>query len=150
NAWPETAARLEEAALRLRCRGVVADPEGIGWNDLSASLREPQIGGLALALRHMRQSGLDVGVTSVPLWPLRGMLAEALGGVAWGSPQVYLRDDLAARPPARQVMAEWRRLFGSAIPSVALWSGRGSVYDTEAAYREYLAQLPQDSAGAIG
>ncbi len=140
-----TAPVLERAARDLGADGIVADPEA-GW----ASASPAHVTGLARVLQHVRRAGLSVGVTSIPLWPRRALLAHQLEGAAWGSPQVYLPDAAAHRPPAREVLAQWRELFGAAVPSVALWAGPGDELTSPELYAAYLRQLPQTSAGAIG
>ena len=126
----ETTQRMARVMTRLGGAGFVTDAETAPqWR---GNMRELQAFGEAM--KAAKQSGLDVGFTSFPLWPYVRQLGQF---ASFGSPQMYARRG----PQDYQLFGRWRRKWDESYPAVnpSIWpQGHRSRRRVPAEQREYL------------
>jgi hypothetical protein len=137
SAWRRTLQRLERLARETGAQGLIADPERVSWWEAAGGAEA--LHELGVALGQVRSRGLDVGITSIALWPEAWLRALASSG-AWGSPQLYHDpadpEHRLHGPGPASGLSRWRSAgFTRIYPSVA-WYWRDGYEQ-----RRYQAQF---------
>lgn len=111
---------LARRALEQGAGGIVVDVENAPlWNRAEPS----QFGALVRSMRRAEDSGLSVGFTSFPFWPLMRRIANETR--AWGSVQIYGRNGSTNDRRFAQWRKLWADAFGDERFSVSLWAEAG-------------------------
>lgn len=143
--WRAEARRIEERAVALGATGIIIDPEN-GWAGRDQSVTNAQRRAEFRAMGEWardvsKRRGLRVGVTSFPMMPDIGVMAEAAGGALFGAPQLYDLNEPETDETLRAWFERWRAIFGPRLAiCVPAWAA-GERHRTEAGMRAYLDTL---------